>query len=101
MSERADQLAAGTHRVDVWGPYADAVERWEPVVGRTAPGPVDDQRRLNPLFVEWMMGLPRGWVTDVLDKRGPTLKCLGNGVVPQQAALALRLLVEQAAQPVG
>lgn len=37
------------------------------------------------------MGLPAGWVTDVLP-RNPALKALGNGVVPQQAALALRLL---------
>jgi len=38
------------------------------------------------------MGLPEGWVTDVITKRGPALRCLGNGVVPQQAALALGLL---------
>jgi DNA (cytosine-5)-methyltransferase 1 len=38
-----------------------------------------------------MMGLPSGWVTDVLDRK-PALKALGNGVVPQQAAAALRIL---------
>lgn len=38
------------------------------------------------------MGLPAGWVTDVLP-RSPALKALGNGVVPQQAALALRTLL--------
>lgn len=39
------------------------------------------------------MGLPEGWVTQVpgLD-RPAQLKALGNGVVPQQAAYALRLL---------
>ena len=41
-----------------------------------------------------MMGLPEGWVTDVpgLNRRGQ-LHLLGNGVVPQQAEYALRLLL--------
>lgn len=40
------------------------------------------------------MGLPAGWVTDVPGlSRSAQLKALGNGVVPQQAALALRLLL--------
>ena len=38
------------------------------------------------------MGLPDGWVTDVIPNRSPALKILGNGVVPQQAAYALTLL---------
>jgi DNA (cytosine-5)-methyltransferase 1 len=38
------------------------------------------------------MGLPDGWVTDILP-RNPALKCLGNSVVPQQAALAFRALL--------
>ena len=75
-----------------FGPYADAIERWEPIVGRAAPDPTDNRRRLNPRFVEWMMGLPDGWVTDVIPNRSPALKILGNGVVPQQAAYALTLL---------
>ena len=40
-----------------------------------------------------MMGLPAGWVTDVPDlSRNAQLKALGNGVVPQQATAALRML---------
>jgi DNA (cytosine-5)-methyltransferase 1 len=40
-----------------------------------------------------MMGLPEGWVTDVPGiSRNSQLKILGNGVVPQQATLALQLL---------
>lgn len=39
-----------------------------------------------------MMGLPAGWVTDIDIPRNAQLKALGNGVVPQQAALALTLL---------
>lgn len=38
--------------------------------------------------------LPEGWVTDVLP-RVPALKALGNGVVPPQAAYALRHLLER------
>ncbi|MER7331593.1 MULTISPECIES: DNA cytosine methyltransferase [unclassified Micromonospora] len=75
-----------------WGSYAPAIARWEAVTGRAAPEPTEPgskgQPRLNPRFVEWLMGLPAGWVTDVLP-RNPALKCLGNGVVPQQGARAL------------
>jgi len=44
--------------------------------------------RLSSRFVEWMMGLPDGWVTGVGLSRSQELKMLGNGVVPQQAAAA-------------
>ena len=55
---------------------------------------------LNPLFVEWMMGLPVGWVTGVSGlSRLQRLKILGNGVVPQQAALALTHLLPLALTP--
>ena len=41
------------------------------------------------------MGLPEGWVTDVPGlSRNDMLRALGNGVVPQQAVLALRMLLE-------
>jgi DNA (cytosine-5)-methyltransferase 1 len=44
-----------------------------------------------------MLGLPEGWVTDVPGlSRNAKLKILGNGVVPQQAELALRLLLARA-----
>ena len=48
--------------------------------------------KLNPEFVEYMMGLPVGWVTDTGLSRSQQLKMLGNGVVPQQAYYALELL---------
>ncbi|MER6772701.1 hypothetical protein ABT389_23480 [Streptomyces bacillaris] len=42
------------------------------------------------------MGLPAGWVTDVPGlSRTAQLKALGNGVVPQQATAALRLLLDR------
>jgi DNA (cytosine-5)-methyltransferase 1 len=44
-----------------------------------------------------MMGLPAGWVTEVPGlTRNDQLKALGNGVVPQQAAHAVRTLLKYA-----
>lgn len=83
-----------------WGPYADAVARWQAVVGRQAPVPIETSvkgaQRLSPRFVEFMMGLPAGWVTDpgIGLARNEQLKALGNGVVPQQAAAAIRWLLQ-------
>ena len=48
--------------------YADAITRWEHITGRPAPAPAllndADGPRPAPAFVEWLMGLPTGWVTD-------------------------------------
>lgn len=87
---------------DRWGPYGAAVRRWEAVLGRSAPDPTEASsrggQRLSPRFVEWMMGLPAGWVTDVPGvTRNEALKLLGNGVVPQQAHAAVTSLLEAAA----
>lgn len=86
-----------------WGPYAAAVSRWERVTGRPAPAPTEPgtkgQPRLSPAFVEWMMGLSRGHVTDVPGvSRNDQLKILGNGVVPQQAAAAIPVLLAHGPQ---
>lgn len=59
---------------------------------RRAPNPLDLDSKLNAKFVEYMMGLPEGWITDLELSRMQQLKMLGNGVVPQQAYLALELL---------
>ena len=56
------------------------------------PNPLDINNKLNATFVEYMMGLPVGWVTDLDISRSQQLKLLGNGVVPQQAYYALGLL---------
>lgn len=79
-------------------PYAAAIVRWEAIVG-PAPSPTQQSprggQRLSPAFVEWMMGLPPGHVTDTPGlARDGQLKALGNGVVPQQAAAALRLYLK-------
>ncbi|MDR7189762.1 DNA (cytosine-5)-methyltransferase 1 [Microbacterium sp. BE35] len=80
-----------------WGPYLSAIVRWEHQLGRVAPAPTaptgrDGKQQLSTRFEEWMMGLPEGHVTGIGLTRGQEAKALGNGVVPQQAALALRLL---------
>ncbi|MBX6721991.1 MAG: DNA cytosine methyltransferase, partial [Dactylosporangium sp.] len=48
---------------------------------------------LSPSFVEWLMGLPAGWVCEIGLPRTVALRVLGNGVVPHQAAAALRALL--------
>jgi DNA (cytosine-5)-methyltransferase 1 len=82
---------------EAWGPYAPAVDRWAGRIGRPAPGPTDPDGRLNPVAVEWLMGLPAGHVTGVPGlTRTAQLHALGNGVVPAQAAAAIRLLLDRA-----
>lgn len=61
---------------------------------QAAPSPLDQDNKLNAEFVEYMMGLPQGWVTGLPLSRAQMLKMLGNGVVPQQAYYALELLCQ-------
>ncbi|MFD7947218.1 DNA cytosine methyltransferase [Streptomyces sp. NPDC059744] len=70
--------------------YGPAIRRWEQITGRPAPCPTEPgtrgNRRLSPVFTEWLMGLPDGWVTAVPGiPRKEQLRILGNGVVPRQA----------------
>lgn len=82
-----------------WGAYEPAIRRWRRALGRPAPAPTElterGRHRLSPAFVEWMMGLPQGWVTDHDLSRADQLKMLGNGVVPQQALRALQHMTEE------
>lgn len=98
-----------------WGPYAAAISRWEQILGRPAPEPTEESpkggKRLSAVFVEWLMGLPEGWVTGIPTQlrdeasvetltewktntltRTQQLKMLGNGVVTQQAIRALHVM---------
>lgn len=89
-----------------WGKFAPAIERWEAILGRPAPAPTkpdgkDGAHRLSSAFTEWMMGLPAGWITDCGLSRNDELKACGNGVVPQQARLALSILLEGITEPDG
>ena len=83
-----------------WGKFEPAIRRWEQVLGRPAPAPTktdgkEGNHRLSSEFTEWMMGVPQGWITDAGISRNEELKAAGNGVVPQQAELALRILLAQ------
>ena len=83
---------------DQWGKYAAAIHRWEQLT-RSAPPPTEPNRngkpRLSAAFAEWLMGWPAGWVTDLAIgiSRNDQLRCIGNGVVPQQAIAALQWLL--------
>lgn len=87
-----------------WGDTAPAILTWAMLTGREPPPIVIDHpdRHLhprfpesraatNPEFIEWLMGLPAGWVTEVPGlTRKQQIKALGNGVLPQCAATAIR-----------
>ncbi|THV39627.1 DNA cytosine methyltransferase [Glycomyces buryatensis] len=82
-----------------WGKYGPAVVRWSEVIGRQPPAPTEPGKngpRLSPRFVEWLMGYEPGHVTGRGLARTAELRILGNGVVPQQAASALRGLLKVA-----
>lgn len=57
--------------------------------------------KLNPRWVEALMGLPQGWVSPepvtptACTNRTDELRLLGNGVVPQTAAKAFAVLAEE------
>lgn len=83
-----------------FGEYSEAIARWEWVLGRPAPTPAETplrgtKPRLSAAFVEWLMGLNAGHVTgvDLALTREQTLRLLGNGVVPLQAAVAVYQLL--------
>src|SRR5690606_36819961 len=83
--DRSDELLLnGIAHEQRFGQYADAIARWEKVLGREAPSPTEPTgrngaHRLSPKFTEWMMGLPAGWITDVPDiTRNEALKASGN-----------------------
>lgn len=93
ISSQASPQLDGSNRAFDWGRYQGAITRWERLT-RPAPNPVTEDR-LEPKFVEWLMGLNEGWVTNAPLNRNQQLKALGNGVVPQQAAYALQLLLNK------
>lgn len=101
--EKSTKLATRLEYTD-YGNYTPAIARWEHVTGRQAPPPSTPSRRpggkpqLSARFVEWLMGLPDGHVTgpDLGLSRERQLRMLGNGVVPQQAALAVNTLIHTA-----
>jgi DNA (cytosine-5)-methyltransferase 1 len=96
-----------------WGRYAEAIARHTATFGRPAPDPTQpafkgDGRQLSARFVEWMMMLPEGHVTDVprevlvdsprQSERNLMLSLLGDGVVPAQGGAAFSFLLGHMAQ---
>lgn len=79
-----------------WGKYESAIRRWETILNRPAPEPVKNNR-LNPWFVEFMMGIDKGLVCgeDLELTLTQQLKLLGNGVVKHQAYEAYRKLLNE------
>ena len=74
---------------EVRASYGAAIERWEETLGREAPPLAKPKGTLNVEFIEWMMGFPKGWVTDADDvSRTAQLAALGNACTPQQASEA-------------
>lgn len=74
---------------EVRASYGAAIGRWEQIFGREAPPLAKPKGVLNVEFIEWMMGFPRGWVTDADDvSRTAKLAALGNACTPRQASEA-------------
>jgi DNA (cytosine-5)-methyltransferase 1 len=100
----ADDEGAQSVGEIAWRRYGAAIRRWEVSTGRRVPEPTEPgirgQARLSPLLSEWLMGLPKGFVTDLGLPYNAQHRVLGNGVVPQQAIAALRLLIAIAADDI-
>lgn len=88
----SDSMADVVEKAE-WGEYEPAIRRWEDIT-RPAPEPTKPNAKGNPKlsdeFDEWLMGLPKGWITDVPGITwNEVLKACGNGVVPQQAVAGI------------
>lgn len=92
---RGNLTLIGALEPERFGLYAAAVRRHELAFGLSAPNPTEPGRngkpRLSAAFPSFMIGLPPGWLTDVVG-RNDALRLAGNGVVPRQAAYALGTL---------
>jgi len=93
-SRRADRGIRGTTSEIIDGSNRQEHRSCFEITKREIPNTLDQLGRLNPVFVEYMMGLPKGWVTDLDISRSQQLKMLGNGVVPQQAEYAIHQLLK-------
>ena len=81
------------HHDNTWNTYLPAIRYWESVTLSEAPRAVELNRngnlRITVEFVTWMMGWPEDWFAGTELSRANRLMLLGNGVVPQQAQLAI------------
>lgn len=88
--DRLSQKTYSLHKHLGWpAPPNRKQYEWEPL--RVTEGGV-----LNPDWVECLMGLPVGWTDEgTKGNRVDRLRLLGNGVVPQTAALAFETLLPE------
>ena len=80
---------------------SDMKDTWNGGRGETLVSKIKEKRsgKLNPDWCEQLMGLPVGWTKiDDADDRISRLMAIGNGVVPQTAALAWVTLSEKIKQ---
>lgn len=95
---RGDLALPSAVQPERWGRFAGAILRQTEITGVAPPEPTESNRNGNPRlraeFVEWLMAVPAGHVTDHLDRKA-AIKALGNGVVPLQMAEAWRQLTNQ------
>lgn len=98
LTDVAVELGELTCTSTPFGVYTAAIRRWEAIT-RPAPAPTQlsgkGKPQLTAPFSEWVMGLPEGWITseEIGLTRNQQLRAAGNGVVPQQAEAALKLLI--------
>lgn len=82
--------------IEVWRKYLPAIRRWEKVLRRSCPGTnYSLAGRINPAFIEWLMGCNAGLVTDpdIGLSWSAQIELLGNSVVTQQAEVAFDLIL--------
>lgn len=80
--EYLSHVLGAMHQGSYFGPYQAAVDEWSRVF-RPAPAPAEPatklgKYRLNAEFPEWMMGFPKGWVTDVGLSRMQEFRAIGG-----------------------
>jgi DNA (cytosine-5)-methyltransferase 1 len=95
---------------EAWAEYLPAILRWCKITNGAPPVPVEPNSngnlRIAARFSEWMMGWPSGWVTSMITtnrklmredmiSRTAGMRMIGNGVVPQQAIMAIDALMEE------
>lgn len=95
--QRARLYVVAYARHTVWKEFWDMsfVRGSTPLLDLSMQDPPEalDQGRVSLKFIEYMMGLKEGWVSDFDFPEQELYKILGNGVVPQQAYYALSELI--------